>query len=129
MRKGTRDSRDAPSPELQAGCNESELIYPLGVNTALLSKGRGAPGRPDGARELSADTRDPETGRHPKPQPEGWATAGGTWRPHPFRRPHLRPYGPALPTTEHRTFSGAPNAHLFLDAFIPIKPLKTFEVH
>lgn len=61
MRKGTRDSRDAPSPELQAGLNESELIYPLGVNTALLSKGRGAPweaGR--GQRAVGRHTRSPD---------------------------------------------------------------------
>lgn len=36
-----------------------ELIYPLGVNTALLSKSKEAPGEAGQVQELSADTWDP----------------------------------------------------------------------
>lgn len=51
--------RESSPGESEVGFNESELIYPLGVNTALLSKSKEVPGEAEQVQELSADTLDP----------------------------------------------------------------------
>ena len=51
--------RESSPGESEVGFNESELIYPLGVNTALLSKSKEVPGEAGQVQELSAGTLDP----------------------------------------------------------------------
>ena len=69
----------------EVGFNESELIYPLAVNTALLSKSKEVPGEAGQVQELSADTQDPCLWPRrvtEEPEPIGQAT------PHLPRRVH-----------------------------------------
>lgn len=110
---------ESPPEDPEACLHEPEVSYPHGANTALLSQSRGVL-REAGRAQRAIGRRTRSYLGHDR-----WPRKTTV---HPLQSPR-QTLKPSLARCRVWGVQRAPGTHSFMDALIPIKPLKTFEVH